>query len=353
MKGNKLIGLQILRGLAAWLVVMHHFNNVFFNWEPPIKCFKFLNYGYYGVDIFFVLSGFIMFYSIKNNTKGAFSFFLDRLFRIIPVYWFMTLLLVISFALLPVETYNTSYTLESLFKSLFFIPSLNPKGIGHYPFLYVGWTLIYELFFYAVLTISMFISKNKALIITSIILIALPILLKNYRPLGLTNKLLYEFVFGIIIAYGYSLSFNSKYSKVLLNKKNAIPLLFIIITSGYFAITHYGFKFHIKLLGAGLILILFLLIEDFVRDKKWLYPIVLLGDFSYSTYLIHPIILGWYVILYKTTQNILIQALTILLFIYTVYILSKKSFKYIERNILIYNLKEKIKTHYDSKNNKT
>jgi peptidoglycan/LPS O-acetylase OafA/YrhL len=352
MQRNKLLGLQILRGIAAWLVVFHHINQDYFLWNPPFSFLNFINYGVIGVDIFFVLSGFIMFYSVQNNTKGGVTFLIDRFFRIFPVYWVMTLLLVLSALILPLNSYNTFYTWDSLLKSLLLIPNANPNGFGNFPFLYVGWTLTYEMFFYSVLAISLMINKKYALLIATVALCILPIRLGDEPLLGGSNILLYEFVIGVVIAYLYSLIKAGGYAKVILKPIYALPLLIILSLYSYYTVKQSGFELPVKITIAGAVVVLFLLIEETVQKMPRLGFMVSLGDVSYSTYLIHPVILGWFSLAVRSSDQQIIRFSYIFLFLFLVFFLSKLSFNYIESNKHLSALKEKLKEFYLSKFNK-
>ncbi len=73
---EQLVSLQYLRALAAWMVVFHHYVQVFRNFKPEGGIERFFTYyGNLGVDIFFVLSGFIMAYSMSNRKTSAVGFF--------------------------------------------------------------------------------------------------------------------------------------------------------------------------------------------------------------------------------------------------------------------------------------
>ena len=338
MNRDKLLGLQVLRGLAAWIVVFHHVNQTFFNWEPPLKILYVFNHGGFGVDIFFVLSGFIMFYSVKNNSRGGVSFFLDRFFRIFPVYWCMTLLLLISGFLFSASSYDTYFTKESLAKSLLLITSKNPNG-GFYPYLYVGWTLIYEMFFYIVLSISLLIYKSRALIITTVFLFFFPLILKSNDLLGNSNYLLYEFLIGISIAFVFSHLEKSRYSKALLKSIYAVPIFLICFGCMYFMKS----SLFLRSFNAALLVVAFLLLEIYFKKYKSVFW-VQLGDISYSTYLIHPIIYGWFILLFRSVNSLIFKCLIIFMALYLVFLLSKFSYKYIEINRRVLDTKKHFKT---------
>lgn len=83
--------LQILRGIAAWMVVYHHVMQFYFSFHADSAIGHFFaKYGNFGVDIFFVLSGFVMYFSARNKNQSGVEFLVNRAFRVMPVYWFYT-----------------------------------------------------------------------------------------------------------------------------------------------------------------------------------------------------------------------------------------------------------------------
>ncbi|NOT83581.1 MAG: acyltransferase family protein [Methylococcaceae bacterium] len=68
--------LQALRGLSAWLVVYHHYMQMVhhFHYQSSVGAF-FVNYGGMGVDVFFIISGFIMYYSMMLKPRPPKAFF--------------------------------------------------------------------------------------------------------------------------------------------------------------------------------------------------------------------------------------------------------------------------------------
>ena len=139
-----IVSIRILRGIAAWLVVFHHFGN---GLTSPFAAF-FGRHGSFGVDVFFVISGFIIVYVTGVKDHDARTFLLCRLFRLAPAYWLATLLVLLLKAIFPVEFSYTDWTWSTLLWSASFVPVQNPAGFGPYPPLVVGWTLNIEAFFY-------------------------------------------------------------------------------------------------------------------------------------------------------------------------------------------------------------
>ena len=98
------------------------------------------------MDLFFVISGFVIFSLTEHQVIGPRRFLLDRLARIAPLYWLATLLAFTAVSLgLPL--YGCSSDPLLLLKSLLFIPAYSPNG-HLWPTLLLGWTLNYEMFFY-------------------------------------------------------------------------------------------------------------------------------------------------------------------------------------------------------------
>lgn len=127
-----LANLQLLRALAAIAVVVFHFGLM-----PPTSLQ--FTAGAAGVDLFFVLSGFIIAYS---SSRDARHFLARRLIRIIPAYWIATILAAL-FTLQAMAWHDAS---AWLIQSLFYLPG--PQGRP--ALIFVAWTLVYELAFYVI-----------------------------------------------------------------------------------------------------------------------------------------------------------------------------------------------------------
>lgn len=82
--------IQIRRGFAAWRVVLHHAAPILFNDKINSTLVKHMaKKGAMGVDIFFVISGFIIYKTISNNATSVPDFYMKRVRRVVPGYWLL------------------------------------------------------------------------------------------------------------------------------------------------------------------------------------------------------------------------------------------------------------------------
>jgi exopolysaccharide production protein ExoZ len=270
--------LQYLRAAAALLVVFHHVRNPGNGLFDPIGHWK---WGQGGVDMFFLISGFIM-YSVARQDRPI-RFLRRRIIRIVPLYWIATLFLYLQVSLgFP----GTLPTIDQLLRSMLFIPQYsthNPTEV--WPFLVPGWTLQYEMFFYAIFAIGL--AFRRILPIT--LCIGGTALVLGQFELGLqgnaifatyTSPIITEFFQGMLIA--------------LVHRRRSFADYWFMLPSGIALLIGVGNLDAPRLLIWGLpsslILIGCLAIED--AGKMPSFPIFkLLGDASYSIYLSHAFVL--------------------------------------------------------------
>ncbi|MFT6836251.1 MAG: exopolysaccharide production protein ExoZ, partial [Francisellaceae bacterium] len=152
-----LIYLQYLRGLAALAVVYFHIS-LHYN-ELGIAGLHLPVFGKEGVDVFFVLSGFIICYIAQIRPKAPRTFMWDRVVRVVPLYWFYAALMTIMLILLPATVKSGQFDLAHIIYSFLFIPYSHPIfGEKYWPVVIPGWTLNYEMYFYFIFFCSLYLS---------------------------------------------------------------------------------------------------------------------------------------------------------------------------------------------------
>jgi len=266
LNNNKIDIIEFSRFVAAMLVMCVHI---------PV-----FGFGTFGVDIFFIISGFVMMHSTERTSS---NFFKKRLIRILPNYYIFTLGVFILALKFPHLLNNTTADLNHLLKSLFFIP-FNKNETGHFPILFLGWTLNLEMLFYSIFALSLMINKKYRGFISSYILLTIFLISAyiNSFPLKAYNDfIIFEFILGMII---YLIIFKKNYIESFL------MLLAIIIGCLFHEI-----NLNNRLLTYGLpsMIIMFLMILKF-QNLKLSKLILMLGAGSYSLYLTHPYIIQFF-----------------------------------------------------------
>lgn len=333
---NTLVSLQILRAVAAWLVVFHHYMQVIHLDQAQSALGVFLiEHGYIGVEIFFVLSGFVIIHSLDHRPVGAMNFLKGRLIRILPAYWIMTLLFVaVILVIQPEAMQSWGVSTLSFVLSLMMIPHHNPGGAGIFPALTVGWSLIYEMLFYIVLAAWLMISPRFWFLGVVLTLTAfsqfLPI--NSVLTLHLGSLLLMLFVAGMLVSRVYQ-------NAPTLSDRMRLPLFGLLIALGIWVFNNpLPLPLYYAVIPCTLWLIAALLLEPYLRRHKVFAPLVHLGNISYSTYLLHLGVLSVFTLL-PQPDDIFQDALMLIASSAVIYVLSDLSFRHIEQRRLWSRLK--------------
>ena len=146
-----LLNIQALRALAAFMVVCVHLQALAVMGGAPGGV---IYPGNAGVDLFFVISGFIMVFTTGRKPQGPLVFFASRLRRVAPLYWSVTLALFVIARLSPALVQNTPSDLHRLLDSLLFVPAPRMDGTLQ-PVVFVGWTLNFEMAFYVLFALGL------------------------------------------------------------------------------------------------------------------------------------------------------------------------------------------------------
>ena len=263
--------IQLLRAVAAIYITLFHIS---YWWNTNnVSSPHIFDIGFSAVDLFFVISGFVLFQSASGYLQGAkegFYFFIKRLLRIYPLYWTI-LVICISFGIYKLSSVSVPEFLG--------IWILYPNSRF---FIYSTWTISYEVFFYILLSLYVFNHRAKWGFFILLLLSILSIVKKYFHmqislpEIGIYNEFVFEFFLGILVAKIY---------------KN-IPIwfaLFLVISGFYFFFFPlmrqpvYGIVY-----GLPAAFILFGL-TNLEYNKKIIVPswIVRIGNASYVLYLIH------------------------------------------------------------------
>lgn len=282
------IGVHALRFFAAALVVLTHAS--FYVHERLDPAFEVWNFGNIGVDIFFVISGFVMVASQAgppNQSTAWKNFLRGRIIRIVPLYWIATTIKVFALAAAPAVVLHAELDPARILMSYAFLPQVNPAGRFE-PLLGVGWTLIYEAFFYATFCLALAFRINVIRFVSVVFLSCALMSLLRTESWPAVSMYFSPIVLYFLIGMGMY-HFNERASTT--SRVALALLLFLTVLGGAYL---HGGQFNFK--GASLhgmalaVLIVFLVVcfESYIRGvvPRWL---VYLGSASYALYLFHPL----------------------------------------------------------------
>jgi exopolysaccharide production protein ExoZ len=280
--------IQVFRGLAAIIVILHH---VTLSFAAMLK-YDYLKsvfvVGWSGVDFFFCLSGFIIYYISYNDIghpNRIKQYVINRIIRIYPIVWVTTILAIILYNLLPMFSIGYENDPKSILKSLLLIPQ------RHLPIVATAWSLSHEMLFYTIFGLFMYYGKRA---ITPFIITWIVVILLKFLGIVTFNHYLLKFLF-----YGNDLQFImgclSAYIVINLRIQRGSLFIFtgiigfitawiltmndLLIRETFSSVLAFGFSSICLIIGAA----------SLERQKVVNIPrfLVFLGDASYSIYLIH------------------------------------------------------------------
>ena len=268
---------ETVRALAALLVAFFHFS-AYFAWNPTLtECFSF---GAQGVEIFYIISGFIISYSLFNSgykIKNYFSYLGKRFVRLLPPYIATIILIQLIGVLLCAFLWGCTYDppLKQIIVNVFFLADLFPQYDWINP---IFATLEVEVHFYLLigLLFPLFLKNKWTLFITAVLIISIGLLTTQYDTFLVNSP---YFITGI------SVFFIQHYGP----KPEYILTLFVAVLT--LCVYYMWIDLIAACIGAGLLMIL-------PRNVKFLN---LTGKISYSYYLVHGLSGGWF--LYFTSQT--------------------------------------------------
>lgn len=273
---NKQHSLTILRAIAATNVIFFHVMS------PTGRAF-----GEFGVDIFFVLSGFVIALVMDSRGMTAGRFLSDRIARIVPLYWLLTFAVFAGTLVAPALFNSTTADFGNLLKSLFFIPYRKDSG-RIFPMLFVGWTLNYEMMFYLISTLSLVLLRRYRLLFISAAILAIYAGAKLFAPNSAIGEFYsYERMFEFPLGFVAYLLWRQG-----IRMKPFVAAVIVVVAYAWMAFMQWTGQAGPQLLYFGapsfLIVASSLSLESAVGTSVASRVAILVGNASYATYLSHP-----------------------------------------------------------------
>lgn len=262
---QKFRSIQVLRAVAALAVVVLHAVP-----EPNAPLGRF-GYGAFGVDLFFVISGFIMAQIARGRPPR--QFVQDRLWRIYPLWWVAVLPWLLMLPRGPVFV-ASSLTLWPIYPG------------GYYsPVLLIGWTLSFELLFYAAVTLALSTRAALPLVFYAAMLLG-ALASSNTLVHFLGSPMGLEFLMGVVVAglprravFGWFMLLGL--GLLSLTPPGTGEMLAIVWGDAMRRVILWGFPAALIVWGA-------LSVEERFGHRRFDVGISL-GNASYSIYLFHPL----------------------------------------------------------------
>ncbi len=284
-----ILSIQVLRALAALMIVLLHTlleaKSIHFLPQIRLDRSSTLNMG---VDLFFVISGFVIALSstdLFQQAGGARRFLLRRMARVIPLYWTATTLFLIVMFFSPDVLHSEAGSRWDVLRSYCFIP----YGPDLSPVYKLGWTLNYEMFFYVCFASVLFLPRVRAVVGLTILFWGLTVAGMVFRPENSmlrfwTGSIILEFVMGawIGLAFVRQIKISRFWAATVMTLAVALVLSGVWSDPGGLLGRSLCWGLPGALFVAGSTL------GDFTANFAGLTPLVYLGDASYTLYLCHP-----------------------------------------------------------------
>jgi exopolysaccharide production protein ExoZ len=341
-KIDQIDGLQILRAVAVFLVAWLHGGQSLDGWRVT----ELPHFGAFGIDIFFVISGFIMSSVIlrtRSAPGGAWAFLKRRLIRIFPIYWVFAMLLSIRLI------HGHGFFSQNYFPSFLLLPGLYPR----YPLILgFSWTMIFEMFFYYMLAAILLVTVKWAVPLSIALFGAMVLLGKtagvsNPTWITFTSPILLEFVFGSIVAI-FFIRFGQR------RRLGIAMLLFGVAVSLYMrahpqqggaagidmVLSSAGAIRRVLTWGIGAVLIVSGVVFWSPTTQNLPAKVaVALGNASYSAYLASQILIEFgarFIMKFGGRSNLEKEALLQLLLVVTVFVGGWFSYLFVERPMILW-----------------
>jgi exopolysaccharide production protein ExoZ len=241
-----------------------------------------------GVDIFFIISGFIMVHTTYASLGrlGPILFLKRRIARVVPLYWLCS----------AVPAAHHEVPIKSIVGSLLFIPIRNDDGVIQ-TVLQTGWTLNFEMFFYVIFAVCLMLPRRLVYpgIFAALSILILAGIASHPTTAALiywTNPLLIEFMFGMGIALAYERGVRLSRPAGICAISLGFLVLFVFWLNNYQAPDRvYAWSLSLLWGVPSALIVGGAALSDRRAPATWLWPpVLLLGNASYSIYLSHLIV---------------------------------------------------------------
>ncbi len=283
---RRFLGIQALRAVAASMVLVTH--STYYAFERLDGAFSTWEKGTRGVDLFFVISGFVMIYSsrsLRGTRTGWWQFALHRIVRIVPLYWLVTTMKILIMLVSTGLALHAMLNINTAVCSYLFLPARNLDGKIE-PLVAVGWTLNFEMLFYLIFTLALLAGNDvlKSVGAALTLLAAGGIVRQPSWPAASVyfNSIVLEFFFGMVVA--------SLCIRQLVIPRAATAWLLVV---GFVCLLSPPFDSPLpKALISGLPAFFMIWAAASLGSLERHIPrfVLYLGDASYSIYLIHPFV---------------------------------------------------------------
>lgn len=305
------------------MVVLYHYSVRYGEiYHYVVDPFFSFNYGLFGVHLFFIISGFVIFLTIEKTTHTI-DFIVKRFSRLYPAYWFAVLLTFSSVNIFSLPgrevSFQTALINLSMVQKWFHVRSVDG----------VYWTLAVELSFYFIMSFLLLTKQTKNIEIVSIVWLATIVLLE-FLQVNYASTIHWVLDLMLLLNHGHLFISGIMFYKLMHENKNNFFHYAIIVAS---LLTEYYLHGRIGLYVIAIYFFVFLLFVKGYLKIIATKPLIYLGTISYSLYLIHQNI--GYVIIQKLESNDLVNPVSIIIVpLFIVITLACLMQKYIEKPAL-------------------
>lgn len=289
-------------------------------------------HGYFGVEIFNIISGYILVYSTRRADSGH-GFLRKRLIRILPLYWGMTIMTYFLLKVAPGISAMSEAKVEYLFKSLLFVPFVNSYGYD-VPLIGAGWTLNYEMFFFLLFWVALQLNHKYRIWIAggmTLVFVAagymfrLPYVLDYYA-----NLILLEFLMGF--AAFYVVEWLRKYAQKVLFR--ILCPLTALVTYVWMMLDFGGEEQPLhRAIRIGIPALFFVVSMILLEEKVHIPgPVIALGNMTFSFYLIEFFTAAVYKVLFGAASAP-VRWIALLVFAAATFVCSFVSYRVVEQGI--------------------